>query len=67
MTPLRRRMTEDMQMILREVLRQVSPLVIRLVSVADQMPLYEFHDLFIAAGPISGFEGRRCFDGNQGS
>ena len=25
---------------------QVSPMVIRLVSVSDQMPLHEFHDVF---------------------
>jgi hypothetical protein len=30
------------RLILRAVLRQVSPMVIRLVSVADQMPLHEF-------------------------
>src|SRR5271165_1834559 len=34
------------RLILRVVLRQVSPMVIRLVSVADQMPLPEFHDVF---------------------
>ena len=33
-------------LILRAVLRQVSPMVIRLVSVSDQMPLHEFHDVF---------------------
>ena len=27
-------------------LRQVSPMVIRLVSVSDHMPLREFHDVF---------------------
>src|SRR5271167_960313 len=32
------------RLILRAVLRQVSPTVIRLVSVSDQMPLHEFHD-----------------------
>jgi len=32
--------------ILRAVLRQVSPRVIRLVSVSDHMPLPEFHDVF---------------------
>ena len=32
--------------ILRAVLRQVSPMVIRLVSVSDQLPLHEFHDVF---------------------
>ena len=31
---------------LRAVLRQVSPMVIRLSSVSDQMPLHEFHDVF---------------------
>ena len=31
------------RLILRAVLRQVSPMVIRLVSVSDQMPLHEFH------------------------
>jgi hypothetical protein len=30
----------------RAVLRQVSPMVIRLISVSDQMPLHEFHDVF---------------------
>jgi hypothetical protein len=34
------------RLILRAVLRQVSPMVIRLVSVSDQMPLREFHDVF---------------------
>src|SRR5580692_408784 len=34
------------RLILRAVLRQVSPMVIRLVSVADQMPLHQFHDVF---------------------
>src|SRR5208282_4393948 len=34
------------RLILRVVLRQVSPMVIRLVSVSDQMPLHEFHDVF---------------------
>jgi hypothetical protein len=34
------------RLILRAVLRQVSPMVIRLVSVSDQMPLPEFHDMF---------------------
>src|SRR5271169_4950667 len=34
------------RLILRAVLRQVSPMVIRLVSVSDQMPLLEFHDVF---------------------
>ena len=34
------------RLILRAVLRQVSPMVIRLVSVSDHMPLPEFHDVF---------------------
>ena len=34
------------RLILRAVLRQVSPMVIRLVSVSDQMPLHQFHDVF---------------------
>ena len=34
------------RLILRAVLRQVSPMVIRLFSVSDQMPLLEFHDVF---------------------
>jgi hypothetical protein len=34
------------RLILRAVLRQVSPMVIRLISVSDQMPLHEFHDVF---------------------
>src|SRR5260221_7309060 len=34
------------RLILRGVLRQVSPMVIRLVSVSDHMPLREFHDVF---------------------
>ena len=33
------------RLILRAVLRQVSPMVIRLVSVSDHMPLPEFHDV----------------------
>jgi hypothetical protein len=36
------------RLILRAVLRQVSPMVIRLVSVSDQLPLPEFHDIFRA-------------------
>lgn len=36
------------RLILRAVLRHVSPMVIRLVSVSDRMPLTEFHDLFRA-------------------
>src|SRR5208282_3317248 len=34
------------RLILRAVLRQVSPMVIRLVAVSDHMPLLEFHDVF---------------------
>jgi hypothetical protein len=34
------------RLIMRAVLRQASPMVIRLVSVSDQMPLHEFHDVF---------------------
>ena len=34
------------RLILRAVLRQVSPMVIRLVSVSDHMPFLEFHDVF---------------------
>src|ERR1700688_1377904 len=34
------------RLILRAVLRQVNPMVIRLVSVADQVSLHEFHDVF---------------------
>jgi hypothetical protein len=34
------------RMILRAVLRQVSPMVIRLVSVSDPMQLPDFHDVF---------------------
>jgi hypothetical protein len=34
------------RLIVRAVLRQVSPMVIGLVSVSDQMPLHEFHDVF---------------------
>src|SRR5260221_13552771 len=34
------------RLILRAVLRQVSPMVIRLVSVSDHMPLPEFRDVF---------------------
>src|SRR5467141_700084 len=34
------------RLILRAVLRQVNPMVIRLVSVSDHMPLPEFHDVF---------------------
>ena len=34
------------RLILRAVLRQVSPTVVRLVSVSDQMQLPDFHDIF---------------------
>jgi hypothetical protein len=34
------------RLILRAVLRQVSPMVIRLVLVSDRMQLPDFHDLF---------------------
>jgi hypothetical protein len=36
------------RLILRAVLRQVSPMVIRLISVSDQMRVPEFHDVFRA-------------------
>jgi hypothetical protein len=36
------------RLILRAVLRQVSPMVIRLVRVSDQMQLPDFHDVFRA-------------------
>jgi hypothetical protein len=42
------------RLILRAVLRQVSPMVIRLVSVSDQLQLPEFHDIFRA---ILGWDG----------
>jgi hypothetical protein len=42
------------RLILRAVLRQVSPMVIRLVSVSDHLPLPEFHDVF---HPLEGFLG----------
>ena len=42
------------RLILRAVLRQVSPMVIRLVSVSDQMQLPDFHDVFRA---ILGWQG----------
>jgi hypothetical protein len=41
-------------LILRAVLRHVSPMVIRLISVSDQTPLPEFHDLFRA---VLGWDG----------
>ena len=42
------------RLIFRAVLRQVSPMVIRLISVSDQLKLPEFHDVFRA---ILGWEG----------
>jgi hypothetical protein len=36
------------RLILRVVLRRVSPMVIRLVSVSDQIKLPEFHQIFCA-------------------
>jgi hypothetical protein len=36
------------RLILRVVLRHSSPMIIRLVSVSDRMPLLEFHDVFCA-------------------
>lgn len=42
------------RLILRAVLRQVSPMVIRLISVSDHMELPEFHDVFRA---ILGWDG----------
>jgi hypothetical protein len=42
------------RLILRAVLRQVSPMVIRLISVSDQLQLPEFHDIFRA---ILGWDG----------
>jgi hypothetical protein len=42
------------RLILRAVLRQLSPMVIRLVSVSDQMQLPDFHDVFRA---ILGWQG----------
>jgi hypothetical protein len=42
------------RLILRAVLRQVSPMVIRLVSVSDQLQLPELHDIFRA---ILGWDG----------
>ena len=43
------------RLLLRAVLRQVSPMVIRLVSVADQMPLHEFHDVFRERQKVGGW------------
>ena|ERR1017187_2046171 len=40
--------TSFKRLILRAVLRQMSPMVIRLVSVSDQMQLPEFHEIFRA-------------------
>lgn len=42
------------RLILRAVLRQVSPMVIRLISVSDQLQLAEFHSIFRA---ILGWDG----------
>ena len=42
------------RLMLRAVLRQVSPMVIRLVSVSDHMQLAKFHDIFRA---ILGWDG----------
>src|SRR3974377_2341459 len=42
------------RLILRAVLHHVSPMVIRLVSVADHLPLHQFHDVFRA---ILGWKG----------
>ena len=42
------------RLILRAVLRQVSPMIIRLVSVSDHLQLPEFHDIFRA---ILGWDG----------
>jgi len=46
--------TSFKRLILRAVLRQVSPMVIRLVSVSDQMQLPEFHGIFRA---VLGWDG----------
>jgi hypothetical protein len=40
--------TSFKRLILRTVLRQVSPMVIRQVSVSDQLDLPEFNDTFCA-------------------
>jgi len=40
--------TSFKRLILRAVLRQVSPMVIRLVSVSDQVDLPQFHKIFSA-------------------
>jgi hypothetical protein len=42
------------RLILRVVLRQVSPMVIRLISMSDQLQLSDFHDIFRA---ILGWDG----------
>jgi hypothetical protein len=42
------------RLILRVVLRQVNPMVIRLISVSDQLQLPDFHDIFCA---ILGWDG----------
>ena len=36
------------RLILRAVLRHVSPMIIRLISVSDHMQLPDFHDVFRA-------------------
>jgi hypothetical protein len=53
------------RLILRAVLRQVSPMVIRLVSVSDQMPLHEFHDVFRTNGDLGymAFSQQSCHQG----
>jgi hypothetical protein len=40
--------TSFKRLILRSVLRQVTPLVIRLIAVSDQVDLPEFHEIFRA-------------------
>jgi hypothetical protein len=45
----------------RLILRSVSPMVIRLVSVSDQMPLHEFHNVF----PL--FSGERAINEGAGA
>ena len=42
------------RLILRAVLNQVSPMVIRLISVPDNLQLHQFHRIFLA---ILGWEG----------
>jgi len=41
------------RLMLRAVLRQVTPMVIRLVSVSDHMQLAKFHDIFRAIRRLS--------------